>query len=416
MNKIARTGVTICRLLVGALFVFSGFVKAIDPLGSAYKIAEYLEAFGLTSLEPAALQLGALQNAVEIAIGLCLLVGVRMWLAAWGLMLFMSFYTVLTFALALTNPVSDCGCFGDAIKLTNWQTFFKNLAILVPTLAIFSVRNRYRSFVKAPLEWLYVALFFAGALALSSHCYKHLPPLDFMPYHVGQHLPTAMSIPEGAPHDEYSTVLIYAKDGKEQEFSDTDFPWQDSTWVFVDSKSKLVKKGYTPPVNNFSITHHSDGDITDEVLTAEYAFLLVAPKLEKVDECDWGRIKSLAAFAKSKGYTFVGLTSSTQGYAGDLSAKNALSFDFCSADETTLKSMVRSHPGLVLLHRGTVAGKWSHRDIPSAEVFGENPLAGSLNMLRRADESATGYAYLFACLATLLLLALPGCVRKQRRW
>jgi uncharacterized membrane protein YphA (DoxX/SURF4 family) len=415
MNNIMRIIVAIFRLPIGALFVFSGFVKAIDPLGSTYKIAEYLEAFGMSFLEPSALYIGMLQNAVEIAIGLCLIMGIRMKLTSWALMLFMSFYTALTLVLAILNPVSDCGCFGDAIKLTNWQTFFKNLIMFVPTLLIFGVRNKYRSFLGAPLEWLYVALFLGGALALSSYCYKHLPPFDFMPYHVGQHLPTAMSIPEGAPRDEYSVTLIYAKDGKEQEFSDTDFPWQDSTWVFVDSKSTLVKKGYTPPVNNFSITHYEDGDITDEALTAEYAFLLVAPKLEKVDVCDWERIKSLAAFAKSRGYTFLGLTSSTQGYARDFGDKNALNFDFCSADETTLKSMVRSHPGLALLYRGTVAGKWSHRDIPLAEDFGENPLANNLNMLRQADESVTGYAFIFAGLSVLLLLALPGCKRRRIR-
>ncbi|MDR0566913.1 MAG: DoxX family protein [Prevotellaceae bacterium] len=415
MNNITHIVAILFRLPVGALFVFSGFVKAIDPLGSTYKIAEYLEAFGMNFLEPSARYLGMLQNAVEIAIGLCLIMGVCMKLTSWALMLFMSFYTALTLVLAILNPVSDCGCFGDAIKLTNWQTFFKNLILFVPTLLLFSLRNRYRRFFAAPLEWLYVALFFGGAFALSSYCYKHLPPLDFMPYHVGQHLPTAMAIPEGAPRDEYSVKLIYAKDGKEQEFSDTDFPWQDSTWVFVDSKSTLVKKGYTPPVHGFSITHYENGDITDDVLAAEYAFLLVAPKLEQVDAPDWGRIKSLAAFAKSKGHTFLGLTASTQGYARDFGARNALTFDFCSADETTLKSMVRAHPGLMLLYRGTVVGKWSHHDIPAAVDFGENPLANNLNMLRQAGENVASYAFILAGLAAVLLLAMPGCKRKHAK-
>jgi uncharacterized membrane protein YphA (DoxX/SURF4 family) len=411
-----RIVIIICRLLVGALFVFSGLVKAIDPLGSTYKIIDYFEAFGMSYLEPAALYAGALQNAVELAIGLCLIMGLRMRVTAWALMLFMSFYTVLTFFLAIFNPVSDCGCFGDAIKLTNWQTFFKNLIIFVPTLIIFNARSAYRSFAGAALEWLYVALFFVGSFALSLHCYKHLPLLDFMPYHVGQHLPTAMSIPEGAPHDEYSMTLIYAKDGKEQEFSDADYPWQDSTWVFVDSKSKLVKKGYTPPVHSFSIAHYEAGDVTEEVLAAEYAFLLVAPKLEKVNLTDWEQVNNIASFAKEKGYTFCALTSSTQGYASEFSNLYLLNFDFCSADEATLKSMVRSHPGLVLLHRGTVVGKWSHLDIPPVEAFGENPLASSLNMLRQANENATGYACIFACLAALLLLTLPGCKRKLTKW
>ncbi|MDR1342969.1 MAG: DoxX family protein [Prevotellaceae bacterium] len=415
MNRVARTGIVICRLLVGAIFVFSGFVKAIDPLGSTYKIVDYFNAFGMGFLEPAALHTGMLQNAAEIVIGLCLIMGIRMKVTSWALMLFMLFFTVLTFILAIFNPVSDCGCFGDAIKLTNWQTFFKNLIIFVPALAIFSARSKYRSFAGAAQEWLYVMLFFAGAFALSAYCYKHLPPLDFMPYYVGQHLPTATRIPEDAPHDEYSTVLIYAKDGEEQEFSEADFPWQDSTWVFVDSRSVLVKKGYTPPVHNFSITHRQDGDITDEVLTAEYAFLLVAPKLEKANLPDWEPSRSIASFARDKGYTFLGLTASTQGYAAEFCSDNMLNFDFCSADETTLKSMVRSSVGLMLLHYGTIAGKWSCHDIPSAEAFGENPLAGSLNMLRQADEKANTYAFICAGLAALLLLTLTGCKRKTAK-
>ncbi|MDR1023045.1 MAG: DoxX family protein [Prevotellaceae bacterium] len=415
MNRVARIGITICRLLVGAIFVFSGFVKAIDPLGSTYKIVDYFNAFGMGFLEPVALYTGMLQNAAEIVIGLCLIMGIRMMVTSWALMLFMLFFTVLTFILAIFNPVSDCGCFGDAIKLTNWQTFFKNLIIFVPALAIFSVRSKLRNFAGAAQEWLYVMLFFAGAFALSSYCYKHLPPLDFMPYHVGQHLPTAMHIPEGAPHDEYSTVLTYAKDGKEQEFSEADFPWQDSTWVFVNSKSELVKKGYTPPVHNFSITHYQDGDITDEALAAEYAFLLVAPKLEKVNLPDWESSRSIASFARSKGYTFLGLTASTQGDATEFCSDNMLNFDFCSADETTLKSMVRSSVGLMLLHRGTVVGKWSYHDIPPVEAFGENPLAGNLNMLRQADEKASTCAFICAGLAALLLFTLLGCKRKTAR-
>ncbi|MDR1416528.1 MAG: DoxX family protein [Prevotellaceae bacterium] len=415
MNRVARTGITICRLLVGLVFVFSGYVKAIDPLGSTYKIVDYFEAFGLSFLEPFALQIGVLQNAAELAIGLCLIMGIRMKVASWALMLFMSFFTALTFILAIFNPVSDCGCFGDAIKLTNWQTFFKNLVLFVPTLIIFSARGKYRNFVGAAQEWLYVLVFFVSAFILSWSYYKHLPPLDFMPYHVGQHLPTAMSTPEGAPHDEYSTTLVYAKDGKEQEFSETDFPWEDSTWVFVDSKSKLVKKGYTPPVHNFSITHYQNGDITDEVLEAEYAFLLVAPKLEKLDLTDWEQSRNVASFAKSKGYTFWGLTSSTQGYASEFCSDNMLNFDFCSADETTLKSMVRSNLGLMLLYRGTVVGKWSYDDIPPVAAFGDNPLAGSLNMLRQADETTNVYMLVYDVLAALLLLTLLGCKKKTAK-
>lgn len=415
MNHLLRPTLILCRLIMGALFVFSGFVKAIDPLGTTYKFIDYFEAFHMPFMEPTALYLAVLQNAAELVIGLCLLMGIRMKLTAWATMLFMAFYTVLTFFLALFNPVSDCGCFGDAIKLTNWETFFKNLILLVPTLVVFRYREKYKPLAQPALEWTYVGLFFVATFWLSMHSYKHLPSLDFMPYHVGQNIQQAMAIPEGAPRDEYKTVLIYKKDGVEQEFSDTDFPWQDSTWVFVDSKSKLIKQGYVPAVYNFSITHPEQGEITEQVLESEYAFLLVAPKLEKASTEHMEQVKVLADFAKKNGYTFLGLTSSTQGYASEFRQAHGISFDFCSTDETTLKSMVRSHPGLMLLHRGTVVGKWSDRDMPSVETFEGNPLAGSLNLLRQADEGKATEAFIYACLTLMLLLVIISEKKKGKR-
>ncbi len=414
MNPLTRIALTICRLIMGALFVFSGFVKAIDPLGTTYQFGDYFEAFHMSFMEPTSLYLAVLQNAAELVIGLCLLMGIRMRLMAWATMLFMAFYTTLTFFLAIFNPVSDCGCFGAAIKLTNWQTFFKNLILLVPTLGVFWGRNKYKNLTNPVLEWFYVALFFLLTLWLSVHSYRHLPSLDFMAYHVGQNIPQAMAVPEDAPRDEYKTVLIYKKDGVEKEFSDTDFPWQDSTWVFVDSKSELVKQGYVPEVYNFSITHPEQGDITEQVLESEYAFLLVAPKLEKASTDYMEQIKATADFAKKNGYTFLGLTSSTQGYASEFSREHDIDFEFCSTDETTLKSMVRAHPGLMLLYRGTVVGKWSALDIPPVAAFEGNALAGSIDLLRQADEDKVIEAFIYAMLALMLLLVIISGRRGKR--
>jgi uncharacterized membrane protein YphA (DoxX/SURF4 family) len=403
----------LCRLAVGVLFVFSGFVKAIDPLGSNYKFIDYFEAFGTTFMEPLAMPLGVLLAAAEMLIGLCLVVGLRTKLAAWALLLFMSFFTVLTLVLAIFNPVSDCGCFGDAIKLTNWQTFFKNIILFVPTLVIFAYRERYKPFTHPALEWLCVLLFLGGGLALSAWCYRHLPPLDFMPYHVGQHIPSAMSVPNGAPHDVYKTVLVYAKDGVEKEFSDTDFPWQDSTWTFVDSRSTLLQKGYEPPIHNFSITHSVEGDITDSVLSADYAFLVIAPKLEQSENDSWDEFKAIAASAKAKGHLFVGLTSSTQDNVQSVIKLYALNFDIGTADETTLKSMVRAHPGLMLLHRGVVVGKWSWRDLPSLNP--DQLLADTLNAQREIGEANAVRGFVASGLVLLLLVVIAGQGTTKRR-
>ncbi|MGL5913370.1 MAG: BT_3928 family protein, partial [Bacteroidales bacterium] len=327
---------------------------------------------------------------------------------------FMVFFTILTFFLALFNLVPDCGCFGDAIKISNWGTFTKNLIMMVPTLILFNFRNKINSFSSSIVEWTYVALFFVASFGLSWYSYRHLPMFDFMPYHLGQNIPAAMTVPEDMPQDEYSTVLIYEKDGKRQEFSDTNFPWQDSTWVFVDSKSKLIKQGYVPPIYNFSITHPTEGDITQEILEKEYVFLLVAPKLEKSKFDKLADIKALASFAKSKGYTFLGLTASTQGDVSEFISKKQLDFEICSTDEITLKTVVRAHPGLVLLYRGTIIGKWNYRDIPSIKEFESNLLGYSFNTLRNNYEEHLGYFLALSLLTMALgMILLRGGKRKK---
>jgi peroxiredoxin len=283
-------------------------------------------------------------------------------------------------------------------------------------LLIFFCRGHYKNFTNPIAEWFYVAMFFAASFFLSAHCLKHLPIFDFMPYHVGQNIPEAMVIPEDAPRSEYRTILIYEKDGERQEFTDVDYPWQDTSWHFVDSKSVLVKQGYTPPVYNFSITHPDEGDITENILDNEYVFLLVAPKLEKSSVEQIERIKQLSSFAKNKGYAFVGLTASTQDATADFSAKHYLNFDFCSADETTLKSMVRAHPGVMLLHRGTVVGKWNARDIPSDEFFDKQLIAANINALQQSNSATLKWTYIFATLSAILLIVLiSNASRKKAR-
>lgn len=408
MQGITRVFLVLCRLAIGVLFTFSGFVKAIDPLGSTYKFMDYFEAFGMTFLSPIALYLGILLAAAELVIGLCMLMGIRMKATSWAGFIFMVFFTVLTFFLAVFNPVSDCGCFGDAIKLTNWQTFFKNLILLPITGIILWGRNKYVGVAHPGLEWLYVIAFFVGSFFLSSYCYKHLPLLDFMPYYVGQNIPKAMEVPEGAVKDEFRTVLIYEKDGVQQEFTDADFPWQDTTWTFIDSKSVLVTKGYEPPIYNFSITHPEEGDITEEILQKEYAFLLVAPKIEDSNWEDLNRIKEVANYAVNHEYTFVGLTSSTQGQAGNFVSENGLGFEFCSTDATTLKSVVRSNPGLALLYKGTIIGKWSARDIPPVEYFENNMLSTNINTLRQHSENNLTRAWIAGGILVLVLLSFFG--------
>ncbi|MDR2040627.1 MAG: DoxX family protein, partial [Bacteroidales bacterium] len=203
----------ISRILLGIVFVFSGFVKGIDPLGSTYKFIDYFTAFNLSFLSPLAFILAILMNAAEFLIGVSLILRLRMKVSAWAVFLFMCFFTVLTFILALTNPVSDCGCFGDALVLTNWETFFKNLVLMALALIVFLYRKKYEPVYRPVTEWICVVLIAGVIIGISVYCYRHLPLLDFRPYSVGANIPQGMTIPDGMPTDEFKTTLYYEKDG-----------------------------------------------------------------------------------------------------------------------------------------------------------------------------------------------------------
>jgi len=358
------------RIFVGAVFIYSGFVKGIDPWGSTYKFIDYFTAFNMMWMQPAAFTLAILQNAVELVIGVALVLGLRMKETAWGVLLFMSFYTPLTLILALTNPVSDCGCFGDALILTNWETFYKNLIIMVPTLVVFFYRKKYIPAYSFVGEWIWVGMISIASVAISIHCYQHLPWIDFRPYRIGADIPMGMTVPEGKPVDEYKTTLLYEKDGIIKEFDMSDYPWDDSTWVHKDTKNVLVKKGYTPPIHDFSITTSEGVEITDEVLSGEgYTFLLVAHRLSKSDRQALRKASNIAGFCRENGYQFYGLTASPQSEIEHLKSELGLQYDFCFTDEITLKTIIRANPGLVLLQKGTVIGKWHFNDMPDADAL-----------------------------------------------
>ena len=212
---------TVCRLLFGAVFIFSGFVKAIDPLGSTYKIQDYLTAFGgfFEHFLPLALPAAVALSTIELLIGLSLFFNIRARLGAWGGLLFMLVMTPLTLYIAIANPVSDCGCFGDAVKLSNTATFLKNIVLLAVVLVLFFNRKRMYPVFAPGMEWGVLLLFAVAGVGLSVHCYRHLPFIDFRPYKVGANIPEGMTVPVGAPQDEYAITFIYEKDGVQQEFT-----------------------------------------------------------------------------------------------------------------------------------------------------------------------------------------------------
>lgn len=383
-------------ILVGLVFIFSGFVKGIDLLGSTYKFSDYFMAFGMPSLESLSLPMAFLLSAVEFVIGAALLFRVRMRFFSWLSLLFMIFFTLLTLYIAIANPVTDCGCFGDAFVISNWATFWKNVILILLVGNVFILRNSFRKFFPEPLlEWGLMAgmlLFFS---LVSLYSYKHLPVLDFRPYHIGSNIYDKMNIPPDAPMDEYKITLVYEKDGAKKEFTMDNLP--DSTWNWVETKSVLVKKGYEPPIKNFMIeTTYERDDMTDFILSYEgLTFLVISHDLNIAQTKNQEKINKLGEYARHYHHQFYCLTASPVSLIEEFSAKHNAHYEFLNVDEITLKTMVRSNPGLVVMNNGTIIGKWHNNDIPEVSDLGDNAFAWVLDQLRISHERTRKSFYIF---------------------
>lgn len=357
----------VCRFLLAVVFLFSGFVKANDPLGTVYKVQDYLEAWGLQSLSAGYVPyLAAMLCALfEFILGIYLFFGIRRRVAPLLALLMMAFMTPLTLWLAIANPISDCGCFGDAVVLTNWETFFKNIVLLIAAISVFKWRRHIFNLVTTKVDWLISLYSILFIIFFMLFCLRYLPVFDFRPYHVGADIIKGMTIPEGEKPTEYETIFIYSKDGKEQEFTIDNFP-TDSTWTFVDSKTRVKEKGYEPPIHDFSITSLETGeDLTDDILHSDqYTFLLVAPWLKQADDSGMDLINEVYDYSVEHGYRFLCLTASSEQDIIDWQENTGAEYPFALMDEITLKTMIRSNPGLMLLKKGVVLRKWSVSNLP----------------------------------------------------
>lgn len=391
----------ISRLLVGFVFIFSGFVKAIDPMGSTYKFTDYFLAFGMDSFQAIAFPLAILLSTIEFIVGIALFFNARKEQASWMALLFMTFFTPLTLVLAISNPVTDCGCFGDALVLSNWETFSKNIIILALTLFVFVGRKEKDTYPRWQQNLLLISTT-VFCLYLSVYSYKHLPIIDFRPYHIGANISDGMKIPEGAPLDEYRSILIYEKDGVKKEFDESNYPWQDSTWKFVDSKQIQTKKGYTPPIHDFSISNEMEGDITNMVLNDKnYTFLLVSKNLKEIDKDVQDKIKELSTFALENGISFIGLTASPIENIQEFKAEHQLPFEFYNTDEIQLKTIIRANPGFVLLRKGTILDKWHYNDFPKVKE-----LQGDLEAFAITKHQKLNIKLIFISITSTLLLII----------
>ena len=369
MQKPRITAVNVCRFVLAATFIFSGYVKAIDPLGTLYKLKDYAAAVSLNGLLPdwvlvgVAIALGAL----EFALGVFMLFAVRRHVVSRITLAFMTAMTVLTLWIFVADPVKDCGCFGDALKLTNSETLLKNI-VLAACAAIVAWRPADMArFISRSNQWIVRYYTVAYIVITSVYCLYTLPIFDFRPYHVGINIKQGMEIPEGAEQPEFESTFLLRKNGETREFTLDNYP--DSTWEYVDTRTVQTKKGYEPPIHDFALTSCDTGeDITEQVLTKKgYTFLLVSPRLAVADDSNFGDIDQIYEYAEENGADFYCVTASANDEIERWRDLTGAEYQFCNADETTLKTMIRSNPGLMLLKDGTIIGKWSHNTLPQTD-------------------------------------------------
>jgi hypothetical protein len=307
---------------------------------------------------------------------------------SWVLLILMSYFFILTLVIAITNPVTDCGCFGDFLVISNWETFYKNIVLIGLTIIIFAGRNKYREFYPPKIEWGITGVFTFLVLCLSVYCLRHLPIFDFRPYHIGANIPEQMEIPEGAPMDEYETTLVYEKNGVKKEFEVNDPEWQDGSWKWVETKQKLIKKGYEPPIHDFIITDENGNDITWDILNDQgYIFILVSHKIDLSKVKYYDQTEELALYCdQNPDYSFYAVTSATNEEIEMLKQKSKISYGFNMADNITLKTIIRSKPGLVLLKNGNVIGKWHYNDFPDINDMDVNFYARLMDNQRKQHD------------------------------
>jgi uncharacterized membrane protein YphA (DoxX/SURF4 family) len=362
----------IARILLGLTFVFSGFVKGIDPWGSTYKFTDYFNAFHLPWLTEFAFALGILLAAAEFFLGVAMIFNFFIRITSWFMLAFMVFFTGLTFVLALTNPVTDCGCFGDALIITNWQTFYKNIVLISLAIYIFIQRKNFKSKNGPVLSIAFTGMTVVFYFYLVAYSYNHLPIIDFSPYKVGVNIPDAMKIPDNAPKAIYENNFIYQniKTGENKKFTEANIPWKDTlTWKYVKSEDPvIIQEGYTPPIHDFRIESTDGEDIKDFFLYDDkYTFMVIASNLQKTNREGMAKVVSLAREAKDRGYHFILLTATSPDSFEAFRNETAADFDFFNTDEIALKTIIRSNPGLIILKKGTILKKYHFNDIPKPE-------------------------------------------------
>jgi uncharacterized membrane protein YphA (DoxX/SURF4 family) len=369
----------IARILVGCLFIFSGFIKANDPLGFSYKLKEYFEVFqadtGLSLFESFAhisLSLAIIICVSEMILGFMLLIGYKRDLTLWLLFAQIVFFTFLTFYSACYNKVTHCGCFGDFLKLKPWESFWKDIALLILITLLFAGKENIKELFMPSLQSSLFIIALIASIAFPIYAYRNLPPLDFRAYAIGMNIKENMKTGEGYQAPVYETRFKYEnlKTHEVKEFDMKNYPWADTlNWKWVATDNVLVKEAVNPPkITDFTVNNLDGVAITDSLLNnKDYSFWLICHNLSKTEDDPslHAKLNDLYTLASKDGKKMIAITSSSTADIDNYKHAHQALYDFATADDIVLKTMIRSNPGLMLVKDGTVIMNWSWRNIPS---------------------------------------------------
>ena len=350
------------RYFVGALFIFSGLIKLNDPIGFSFKLEEYFgpTVFDLDFLIPIVLPMAIFIVIFEVILGIFLILGYKREFTLWSLLLMIIFFTFLTWYSAYFNKVTDCGCFGDAIKLTPWESFTKDVVLLIMIAFLFVKKDLVNPIINLNLQKLIIGTSLLVCFYITYFVLNHLPILDFRAYKIGDNIIENMRVPEDAPKDIYEYEWLFSE-GDEIKKYITNGEYPNAKGDFLTVETKLIQKGYEPSIYDFSIEVNGN-NLTDEILSEEKLLIYISYNLEKFSFKAIENMKFSAEKAKNNGFKIIGLTASSVEDRNIFIKKNNLSFEFYTCDETALKTVVRSNPGAIVLKAGNVVDKKHYKD------------------------------------------------------
>tara|TARA_R110002049_G_scaffold161915_5_gene327520 strand:- start:2629 stop:3723 length:1095 start_codon:yes stop_codon:yes gene_type:complete len=360
--------VGVSRIIVGVLFIISGLIKLNDPVGFSFKLEEYFSVgvLDLPFLEPHALKISLIVVILEVLLGVMLLVGFRVKFTVISLLAMIVFFTFLTFYSAYFNKVTDCGCFGDAIKLTPWESFTKDIILLVLILILYVGKKYIKPIFGFSAKRVIVIGSLVACIVFSYYVLNHLPAVDFRPYKIGANIEEGMTTPENAPQPIFDYAWTFKVNGEEKVFvTQGDYPEVDGEYVSVETTE--VQKGYEPPIHDFTIERGGE-NVASLVLQEEKLIMVIAYDLAKTRYDAFPNIKVVTDKAKKLGYKVIGMSSSTTNFADKVVKEYGLGFDFYFTDETALKTIVRSNPAILVLKKGTIVEKVHYNDIDGLEL------------------------------------------------